>query len=358
MGAFNFAAAIMVSADSMWHINRRKEVLKLRPDAKQLEGVCPFSAPIIVALVMIQWWIWSCVNQLPSSLLGYLTMGLLAWFNSTTLFYSLSTFIHENSHGLILGWNNRLAAACLIEGAFCSFGEQWEYTVVHYSMHHPQLNESAKDSECPAKGHVAVQPEDFTKYLVPILEMLPLGTMITQGQLSNNAQHSSTQNMFVPRVVLCCVSATVYSVLIYLQMWHAMLFAAWTTSLYASRWCIALHGQSIAEHYHHNRQPSKDVAPTFSTYHTLENLIGFNTGYHDEHHTFPNVSWYNLPKLRKMAPQVFKYENDRRYTDLWWEWATHGFETTRFRICDKDEPTWRCHLNPSIGALGIQEPVI
>jgi hypothetical protein len=24
----------------------------------------------------------------------------------------------------------------------------------------------------------------------------------------------------------------------------------------------------------------------------------------------------------------------------------------------KDEPTWRCHQNPFIGALGIQEPVI
>ena len=23
-----------------------------------------------------------------------------------------------------------------------------------------------------------------------------------------------------------------------------------------------------------------------------------------------------------------------------------------------DEPTWRCHQNPFIGALGIQEPVI
>ena len=23
-----------------------------------------------------------------------------------------------------------------------------------------------------------------------------------------------------------------------------------------------------------------------------------------------------------------------------------------------DEPTWRCHLNPFVGALGIQEPVI
>ena len=27
-------------------------------------------------------------------------------------------------------------------------------------------------------------------------------------------------------------------------------------------------------------------------------------------------------------------------------------------VLRKDEPTWRCHQNPFIGALGIQEPVI
>jgi sphingolipid delta-4 desaturase len=299
---------------------------------KKLDGMCYLSAPIVVCLVLAQWYIWTEVNKLES----YLLIGFLAWLNATTLFYSLSTFIHENSHGLVLGWpiKNRLAAACLIEAAFCSFGEQWEYTIVHYYMHHPQLNNSEKDSECPAKGHVAVQPEGFTKYVVPFIELLPLGTMLTQGQLSNNAQHSSTQNMFWPRLTLMVVSASVYGVLIYHQMWHAILFAAWTTSLYASRWCIALHGQSIAEHYSYNRAPHKDVAPTHSTYHGLENIIGFNTGYHDEHHTFPNVSWYHLPALRKMAPEVFCNVNSRRYIDLWWEWASNGFETSRFRMCD------------------------
>merc|ERR1711865_655794 len=147
---------------------------------------------------MAQWYIWSLVNNLES----YVLIGFLAWLNSTTLFYTLSTFIHENSHGLILGWNNRLAASCMIEDAFCSFGEQWEYVVVHYSLHHPQLNDNAKDSECPAAGHVAVMPTNFMKYFVPIIELLPLGTMMTQGGLANNAQHSSTKNMFYPRPVL------------------------------------------------------------------------------------------------------------------------------------------------------------
>merc|ERR1719387_3304727 len=150
------------------------------------------------------------------------------------------------------------------------------------------------------------------KYVVPFVEMLPLGTMMTQGQLSNNAQHSSTQNMKKPQAVLIAVSASVYGVLVYLKMWNAILFAAWTTSLCASRWCIALHGQSIAEHYRHNfeaKQNGMEVAPTHSTYHSVENVIGFNTGYHDEHHTFPNVPWYHLPKLRRAAPGVFNNVN-------------------------------------------------
>merc|ERR1711907_57826 len=205
----------MVSSDSMWHLNRRKEVEAKYPHVKKLDGMCPYSAPILIALVVGQWYIWTCVNQLES----YLLIGFLAWLNSTTLFYSLSTFIHENSHGLVLGWKNRLAAACIIEAAFCSFGEQWEYTVVHYSMHHPQLNDNSKDSECPAQGHVAVLPEGPIKYLICFAELFPLGTLLTQGQLSNNAQHSSTQNMLVPRMTLIGVSLTVYGTLVYLQMW-------------------------------------------------------------------------------------------------------------------------------------------
>jgi sphingolipid delta-4 desaturase len=319
----------MVAPDSLWHINRRKEVLKKKPELKGLDGVFYGSAPCIVVLVALQWYIWTVVNEFES----YILIGFCAWLNATTLFYSLSTFIHENSHGLIFGWKNRLAAACLIEAAFCSFGEQWEYTVVHYSMHHPQLNDQEKDSECPAEGHVAVQPTNFMKYLVPWIELLPIGTLLTQGQLSNNAQHSSTQNMQTPQNVLIGVSLAVYGVLAYNRMWHAMLFAAWTTSLYASRWCIALHGQSISEHYRHNFEPKPDVPPTHSTYHFLENFIGFNTGYHDEHHTFPNVAWYHLPKLKKEAPDVFTNVNTKRYTELWYEWAVNGFETSRFRMC-------------------------
>lgn len=32
------------------------------------------------------------------------------------------------------------------------------------------------------------------------------------------------------------------------------------------------------------------------------NIPNLNIGYHIEHHDFPTMPWYNLPKLRKAAP--------------------------------------------------------
>lgn len=110
-----------------------------------------------------------------------------------------------------------------------------------------------------------------------------------------------------------------------------------TTSLYASRWNIALHGQSIAEHYRIGLGPDAgETDPTNSTYFLAENILGFNTGYHDEHHTFPKVAWARLPELKRRFPDEFgKHVNPRRYLDLWFDWAIHGFETGYFRMCKK-----------------------
>ena len=37
------------------------------------------------------------------------------------------------------------------------------------------------------------------------------------------------------------------------------------------------------------------------------NIVGLNIGYHIEHHDFPTVPWYNLPKLRAAAPEFYEH---------------------------------------------------
>ena len=77
----------------------------------------------------------------------------------TVIAKSSIEFIHELCAGDLF----------VIETGFISFGEQWEYTVVHYAMHHPSLNDGTKDSECPADGHVASLPKGWWGRLVLLL---------------------------------------------------------------------------------------------------------------------------------------------------------------------------------------------
>lgn len=315
----------MVSEDAKWHINKRNEILKKYPEVKNLEGENKYSLIYIIFLSLLQF-LFSYLIEYNS--IHYMYIALFSWLNANTFYYSLSTFIHENSHGLILGWKKRELISTFIEAGVLTFGEQWEYTNVHYYLHHPHLNDKDKDSECPGIGHVAYSENNYKKYIYPIIELLPLGFLLTINP-SNNSQNKSYSSSYIQKILLI-ETIIIYVIYFFTSRYRSILFSIWTLSFYVSRWCIALHGQSIAEHY--SLSTSSEV-PTMSTYLFYENLIGFNTGYHNEHHTFPNISWNNLPKLKSIAPEYFKDENKHSYISLWFYWAKNLFAKNHFRIC-------------------------
>lgn len=57
----------------------------------------------------------------------------------------------------------------------------------------------------------------------------------------------------------------------------------------------------IAEHY--------EFVHALETYDYIGwmNILTLNMGYHQEHHDFPTIPWYNLPKLRAMAPEFYEH---------------------------------------------------
>lgn len=96
------------------------------------------------------------------------------------------------------------------------------------------------------------------------------------------------------------VTIAIYNVLIYVIMGPAAL-AYILISGYLS---IGPHPTAfhiIAEHY--------EFVTAMETYDYLGwmNILTLNMGYHQEHHDFPTIPWYNLPKLRATAPEFYEY---------------------------------------------------
>ena len=132
-----------------------------------------------------------------------------------------------------------------------------------------------------------------------------------------------------PRVLrkqnaFACLSVCVYALSFWTLGWRSTLFALWSLSVKASRFDVIGWGQDAAEH-----DPSSVEHPTFSTY-GVWNLLFCNTGYHNEHHTFPAVAGCNLPRITAADPGTFLPDtNPHSYAALWGRWAAAGFRSFR-----------------------------
>ena len=327
----------MVSSDALWHLQKREKIINKHPEILNLCGPFYPSFIVIIILVGIQWLFW--INM--KNDVSFLWIGFLAWINANTFYYSLSIFTHENTHGLVFGWKYRLLIAIIMEMGMLTFGGTWEYINIHYSLHHPHLNDKNKDPDCPGLADTLIRNKlkqydsTLAKIIIPLVELLPCGVFFIRAFpfpfQKNDRSFKIVHKRGKQEQILVSISLITYGILIYYRMWNSILFAMWSVSFFLGRWCISLNGQAIAEHYSSNAD--KNTSPSKSTYNRLENLLNFNTGYHDEHHTFPNVSWFYLPKIRQISPDDFQNENHYSYFTLWFNWVWNGFNTEHYRTC-------------------------
>lgn len=314
-----------MSSDRQWHIERRRKILQDYPEVRQYFGNYPLSVVPIFFLATLQWSVAWLVKDLACWMIG-LSALLVGQF----ILHALLTFVHEAAHNLILkGRIGNAISLCLIELGALSFGETLTYVGKHGKSHHRYLNDYARDYEWWDKKQAAFRTSyRWLRLIESFIHLLPGGVLVTDIVVDRRLPVGSRSIETACRpmrlnILLIIESVLLYAISWYFISWQATLYLFWSLTLVISYWGITFKGQSIAEHNIYQ------TGKTFSTY-QWTNVLFFNTGYHDEHHTFPNVAWIHLPKLKKIAPEHFTNENPDSYFRLWWRWARSIFIPFRF----------------------------
>jgi len=329
-----------VTNDAQWHFTRRQQVLKKDPQLKKYFRPWNYSLLFLVGIIFVRLYCMSIAAQYIWQLETFFQkwLGCLAYtyIIDQIFMHSGATFSHEHSHNLIFDDPfGILVVDFFLDFHMTSFGAVLEYVYTHSRFHHPNLGDPRTDSELQ-EGIGAPRPGlekwiSFTPILCPGIILI---STILDGLRAN-------PEFFVPeelwkRTYTCNFGSLCGAVFIYMNAgWTGVILQLWALSFYVSPLHIWLKGQDIAEHL-----TQQDV-PTYSTYRPVPNLLFFNTGYHDEHHTFPLIPWVHLPTLQARHKNVFCHEQKTSYFGLYWQWALKGFfQNYRDLDCVKDTAQW------------------
>jgi sphingolipid delta-4 desaturase len=266
------------------HTGRRRQILAEHPEAAALMGRHLASAAWIVGLVALQWAASFLVRDAHWLIVLLLAYGFGAFVN-----HALYVLMHECTHNLVTErpvGNKLLGIVCDMALFFPSALAFRKY----HMLHHKHL------------GHLELDPDVVSRTEADLIGASPLRKAIwlclfsiSQGLRPYKVKSVSLWDGWIAAniVVLVLVNVAIF----YAFGPKAIAYLACST-LFA----LGLHplgGRWIQEHY-----TTKEGQETYSYYGPLNKLC-FNMGFHNEHHDFPNVSWANLPRLTKLAPEHY-----------------------------------------------------
>jgi sphingolipid delta-4 desaturase len=331
-----------ISPQALRHNAIRRDVLRRSPEVGKLSGANPWTALALPVLLALHWGMAWLVGWSGSILFCFAA----AFFFGQIVIHAGGALLHESAHRLVFRRNGpKLAFDLGLELLLGSFGKQLTYQYEHVSSHHPHLGDYERDYEhediCSFNARRSIKARNpalqhlltgFTLFL----HALPFGFLVSDvllPRLYRSASHQTVKDASrhidarqpPPKLKysFIAVSLALNVFLIATFGWLGWLYHNWSLSLFLGKMGVSNLGQSLSEH-----DGDDDRNPTYSDY-RAQNLILFNTGYHAEHHTFPNVAWNRLPRLREAAPDVFNRENPRNYAALWWRHVREDFSPTR-----------------------------
>ena len=331
---------------------------------RRLFGPEPLQLLPVFGLLATRWGIACAIGyyEAPLWLIGLLACTIGCW-----LVHGAGTYIHEQGHRLIVRREPFATGVdALLEACATTFGISVSYQYKHVHFHHIYLGDYEWDSEMrDLCAHVSIVSAEqrarlATRLLVllegflalfpgaglvaqDVTEAVRAVTLLPADVLSSDTVRSA-RFALPPRLVakkraFVALSLACYSLCWQLCGWRAALFAVWSLAVKASRFDIVGWGQDAAEHNSHDASQ-----PTNSTL-TAWNWLFANTGYHTEHHSFPQVAGCYLPRLTRAAPEEFTCcQALVAWHTLWLRWALSSFKSFRITEQQVQLADWgRCH---------------
>jgi sphingolipid delta-4 desaturase len=330
-----------LSPQAQRHIDFRRDLLQRNPELRRLMGANPWTAlapPLILAVHWTTAWAVSQTN--------ILVVFLVAFFFGQIVIHAAGALVHETAHRLIFRHRlPKLAFDLQLELITGSFARQLTYQHEHITSHHPQLGNYERDYEhedvcrllarrafrrdhprwqrLATIGELAIHllPLGFllADQIVPRFYRRATGRPVRDGRRAIGASRPSPAEKWL--FIGVSVAANVFLFAAFGVL--GWLYHVWSLSLFLGKCGVTNLGQSLSEH------AGDDFAmPTRSTY-WWGNRILFNTGYHNEHHSFPDIPWSRLPTLRATAPDAFAATCDRSYVHMWWDHIRADFSPSR-----------------------------
>lgn len=347
-------AASSVSPQARRHLQMRKDALRAHPDLRALAGPDRRTALAVPLLLALHWGVaWAVSGS------NLLVVFLAAFCIGQFIIHAAGALVHETAHRLIFrGDRSKLAFDLGLETILGSFSKQLTYQHEHLSSHHPFIGDYERDYEhedlCAFKAremlvHDRPRLQRVLTVATLFVHLLPFGFIISDeifpriyervtGRTARDTQRdiASSKPPIWQRRLFIAWSLGVNVLLLVAFGFYGWLYHNWALSIFLGKFGISNLGQSLSEH------PGDDVeTPTRSTYGWINRLL-FNTGYHNEHHTFPNVAWTRLPDLARAAPDVFSARADKSYLGYWWEHVKGDFKTSRRNPLQGQDQSARC----------------
>jgi len=282
------------------HFRRRKEILDRYPQVRELTGHDRRSAFLVVLLVAAQFAAaWALRHQ------PWWLVVVAAYVVGAVLAHALYVMIHEAAHNNVLKGTVANKVMGIVADLPLVFPSAMVFRKYHL-IHHRHMGELDNDPDIASEREARLVGNSWWRKALWLFFF-----SLSQAGRPLKMRHVRMWDAWAVSNLAIVLALNVAVFLLVGPL--ALLYLALGTFF-----GLGLHplgGRWIQEHY--VTAPGQE---TYS-YYGVGNLISFNIGHHVEHHDFMNVSWRNLPRLRRLAPEY--YDPLASYRS--WTWVVLNF---------------------------------